>query len=60
MFHAMRFSGFSDDGSEPLSALNPWPHAPVSFQSSMSDYPWVVPSGSVIYSTMGGVVYEAP
>ena len=27
---------------------------------AMSDYPWGVPSGCVIYSTMGGVVYEAP
>ena len=60
MFHAMRFAGFSDDGSAPLSALNQWPRAPVSFQPSMSDYPWGVPSGCVIYSTMSGVVYEDP
>ena len=32
MFHAMRFAGFSDDGSAPLSALNQWSRAPVSFQ----------------------------
>ena len=27
---------------------------------AMSNYPWGVPSGCVICSTMGGVVYEAP
>lgn len=27
---------------------------------AMSDYPWGVPTGCVICSTMGGVVYEAP
>ena len=59
MFHAMRFAGFSDDGSAPLPALNQWSRAPVSFQLSMSDYQWGVPSGCVIYSMMG-VVYEAP
>ena len=55
MFHAMLFTGFSEDGSSPLPALNLWPRATERFQSSMSDYPWGVPSGCVIYSTMGGV-----
>lgn len=34
MFHAMRFAGFSEDGSSPLPALNLWLRATASFQSS--------------------------
>ena len=35
MFHAMRFAGFSEDGSAPLPALNLWLRATAPFQSSM-------------------------
>lgn len=55
MFHTMLFTRFSEDGSSPSPALNLWLHATERFQSSMSDYPWGVPSGCVVYSTMGGV-----
>lgn len=59
MFHAMLFTGFSEDGSSPLPALNLWPRATERFQSSMSDYPWggFRPGAS---STRRWAVYEAP
>lgn len=48
MFHAMRFSGFSEDGSEPLPALNLWFRATAPFRSSMSEAP------QQPYATYGG------
>jgi len=48
MFHAMRFAGFSEDGSAPLPALNLWFRATAPFQSSRSA------ASQQPYATYGG------
>ena len=48
MFHAMRFAGFSEDGSAPLPALNLWFRATAPFQSSRSE------ASQQPYATYGG------
>ena len=51
------FGGF-EDSNEKLEALY-IDKSPEDIRT-MSNYPWGVPTGCVICSTMGGVVYEAP